>query len=328
MTRVPGISRVSIDQAQLAERLRTSSNKVWAYIRVSTEKQEDAQTYDVQRTEITEFCAKNNFEEPQFVHEAASAKNPAIPISVPAFGLVGPQIEAPKEVSPRPLLLMLLGFLCDRPGSHLVVWKLDRLARLSYEQELMFDMLSRKQVRVHSTQRGEQDALDESKDASDPARALFRQMLGAVAQYERRMIEIRMKTGLRMKASKGEWAGGSIPFGYFTKGQELVVDPTNAEIVRRVFYLRERCGETYQSIANLLLKQWKIKGWHKVRVQRVLKHKQLYEGIYVDPFDTAHDRPDLRILPNEAGWDRWMEANNLSPKTMEGLGIYVDTEEA
>ncbi len=315
-----GPSRTTIDQAQLTERLRASPSKVWAYIRVSTEKQEDGQTYDMQKADIVTFCTENSLDDPQFVHEAASAKNPAIPIAVPTMMATA----APVEISPRPLLLMLLGFLCDRPGSHLVVWKLDRLARLAYEQELMFDMLARKHVRVHSTQRGEQEVLDRGKDDGDPARVMFRQVLASVAQYERRMIEIRMKTGLRMKASKGEYVGGAPPFGYTSIGKELVINPAEVETVRRVFFLRERCGETYDRIAQILANKFKTPGWHKVRVSRVLHNKQIYEGIYVDPFDVAHDRPDLRMLPTASGWDEWMQANNLFADSMEGLNTYVE----
>lgn len=302
-------AKTTVEQADLVSRLRTSTDPVWGYIRVSTEKQEDGQTYEAQEKEIREFCVEKGFPTPQFVFESASAKNPAIPISLPAaFG----SPATPAEISPRPLLLMLLGFLCDRPGSHLIVWKLDRLARVAYEQELMFDMLTRKGSHLHSTQRGEQDVLDQSKDAGDPARVMFRQMLASVAQYERRMIEIRMKTGLRMKASKGEWAGGSRPFGYSAIGKELVIDKTKVDTVLRIFYMRDRCGETYEGIAKRLEKEFKTPGWHKVRVSRVIHNRPMYEGTYIDTFNAAHPRPDLRILPDEDGWDQWMESNNLN----------------
>jgi DNA invertase Pin-like site-specific DNA recombinase len=326
MPRKDLVSRATIEQAQLADQLRSATTHVWGYIRVSTEKQEDGQTYDVQRAGIEAYCKENKLGAPKFVHEAASAKNPAIPIAMPtsltAPAGARPDLANSAQISPRPLLLMLVGHLFDTPGSHLIVWKLDRLARISYEQELIINLLRRKQVQIHSTMVGEQEVL-RGVDDSDPARVLFRNVLGAVAQYERRMIEIRMKTGLRMKASKGAWAGGAIPFGYTVKSGDLVISPADVETVLRVFFLRDRCGETYERIAEILAKRFATKGWHKVRVSRILHNRQLYQGIYVDPFNVAHDRPDLRILPTEDGWDQWMEKNNLNPSTLEGFA-YVD----
>ncbi len=321
MTRSPAVSRTSIEQAQLADRFRGSQKKVWGYIRVSSEKQEDEQSFDVQRAGITAFCLANQLDEPEFVQETASAKNPAIPISVST-------VKSPAEASPRPLLLMLLGFLCDQPLSHFVVWKLDRLARLSYEQELMLDLLQRGNVYVHSTQVGEQEILDRSKDADDPARVMFRQVLGAVAQYERRLIEIRMKTGTRMKASKGGWVGGGTPFGYTVKAGDLVADPKSAHIVCLIFYMRFRCDDTYTGIATRLAREFKSPGWHKVRVKRVLDNRQLYEGIYVDPYGAAHVRHDLQIIPvNDDTWDAWAVKNGLKPsESTERLINYADTE--
>ncbi len=323
MAKVPLIPRVVAEQAQLAERLRGDAGQVWGYIRVSSEGQEEGQSPEVQKEGIIAFCAEQKLGAPEFVFEQASAKNPAIPI------MVSSTAGEPAEISPRPLLFMLLGYLCERNGSHLVVWKLDRLARLAYEQELILDLLTRKGARLHSTQRGEQDVLDRSKDSGDPSRVLFRQVLAAIAQYERRIIEMRMRAGMQLKASKGGWVGGARPFGYNVRGKEIVVDPACIETVQRIFYMRDLCGETYVRIAERLRKEFKTEGsWHKVRVSRVIHNRHMYEGVYVDPYGASHHRPDLRMIP--VTWDSWLEQHGLAPVSeleLEPLDVSPSLEE-
>ncbi len=328
--------RTIVEQMKLVERLHGKAGRVWGYIRVSTEGQEEGQSPEVQEAGIRKFCEEQKLDPPEFVFEQASAKNSAIPIAVPrAPGSESPELT---PTSPRPLLFMLLGYICERQG-HLVVWKLDRLARLAYEQELILDLLTRKGARLHSTQRGEQDMLDRGKDDSDPSRMLFRQVIAAVNQYERRVIEMRMRTGIQLKASKGEWVGGSRPFGYDTKGQELVINPTAVRTVQLLFYMRDLCGETMARIAERLNNEFKVPGggWHKVRVSRVLQNRKAYLGIYVDPYGVPHNRPDIRMLP--AKWDTWLEANGLAPSdakkkknkklstlpSEEGIPVYGET---
>ncbi len=293
---------------ELTERLRHSTHRVWGYIRVSSDKQEDGQSPEVQEQEIRAYAAAKGLGIPEFVVESASAEHPAIPVS---FSVAG--VPAEKAESPRPLFLMLLGFLSDlKDGGHLIVWKLDRFARLGYEQELILSILWRKNITVHSSFKGEQDILNRDK-SSDPVSAMFRQILGAVAQYERALIKIRTQTGYKMKASKGEWVGGGLPYGYLVKGNDLVINATEDHWVRVIFYLHHICDEGPTRIGHILAKKFHQTGWYRQRVSRIVDNEPLYLGCYVDPYDVPHARPDLRILPTD--WDQWAEANQLTPSS-------------
>ena len=284
-------------ETDLHQRLQaTIKPGVWGYVRVSSDKQEDGQSPEAQADEIHTYCAER-FPD-QLVHivqEAASAGLPMFNVSLPGMSASGP---ASRREAPRPLLGMLLASLCDRPGSHLVVWKLDRLARIATEQDLFLSLLTRSKVTLHTALLSERHLVDGmGSPEDDPLRHLMRRVLASFSEYERYLISIRMKLGTRKKASKGGWVGGKVPHGYDVKGGELVVNTDQAKLVVYIFWLREIKNHTMSSIAEVATTEGDR--WYKVRVSRILNNRRLYTGIYDDPYGVAHARPDLKILPDD-----------------------------
>src|SRR5262249_49492135 len=69
-----------------------------------------------------------------------------------------------------------------------------------------------------------------------PAGVLHRQILGSIAEFQRKQILMRTAAGRRERALAGKFPGGSIPFGYRrADGGRLAVVEHEAEIVRRIF---------------------------------------------------------------------------------------------
>lgn len=277
----------------LARRLDKNKRRVWGYIRVSSQKQADNESIPAQENAIREYCKSKGLEEPEFVVEVASAAKPIFMVNLPGT----PKDESSLESSPRPKLLLLLGFLGETPASHLIIWKLDRLARIDYEQELFLDMLRRNKVGVHSVQAGEAHMLD-GGFVNDPARVFSRQVLAAAAQYERALIDMRMRTGITYKAARGGFTGGIPPYGYTSQKKELVIIPKRAKVVRFVFWLHRRYRLGPVAIAEHL-NNAKTAGEYfpRQKIGRILSNEDLYKGIYKDCFGEKHIRPDLRILP-------------------------------
>lgn len=118
----------------------------------------------------------------------------------------------------------------------LVVPRLDRLARDLVLQEQLLAEVRRVGGVMFSAAAGEAHYLED--DPSDPSRALIRQVLGAVAQYERSMIALRLMAGRRRKAERGGYAGGGRPFGYRAEQTELVVDVDEMATLDRARELR------------------------------------------------------------------------------------------
>ena len=280
--------------------------RVWAYLRVSSRKQEDdGAGLDTQKNEILQYCKAKGLGEPVFVEEIASAAKPVLSVNVP-----GAPVD--RSASPRPRLLLLLGQLTDHPKTekHLIVYRLDRLARVAYEQEMILQILFRGSCKVYSTNASEESVLEGGADLHDPGRVLFRHMMAAFSQYERAIIQLRMGAGIRNKAAQGKWVGGRMAFGYQIKDRDLVVDATAALTVQRIFYLRRECSLSLAQIGQELATRYAMAGWPKMRVKRVLDNESLYRGIYIDPFGVRHDRSDLRILPDD--WHAWLEANETT----------------
>lgn len=278
---------------QLARRLEQSSRRVWGYVRVSSRKQADNESIPAQIQAIQTYCKTKALEEPDFVVEAASAAKPIFVINLPGM----PKENAPMEASPRPKMLMLFSHLREISGAHFIIWKLDRLARIDYEQELFLDMLRRDKVTIHSVQPGEAHMLDGGY-VNDPARVFNRQVLAAAAQYERAMTELRMKTGITYKAARGGFTGGIPPYGYEAQRKDLVPLEAEAKMVRFIFWLNSRYNMGPVAISRHLLNTSQLH-FPRQKVTRVLENKALYTGTYTDCFGHHHHRPDLRILPED-----------------------------
>jgi site-specific DNA recombinase len=78
-------------------------------------------------------------------------------------------------------------------------------------------------------------------DTSTASGRLFRNILASFAEFERDSIVERTSRGLRVRARKGQWAGGPPPYGYHLTPGGLEEDPIEAAVVRRIFADFVRC---------------------------------------------------------------------------------------
>jgi DNA invertase Pin-like site-specific DNA recombinase len=113
--------------------------------------------------------------------------------------------------------------LKSRQAGGLIVYRLDRLARDLVLQEQLLADIRRMGAEVFSTSSAEASYLTDDPD--DPSRKLIRQVLGAVNEYERAMIALRLRSGRRKKHDNGGYAYGSPPYGWRAVGRELAEDP-------------------------------------------------------------------------------------------------------
>lgn len=318
--------------ASLSLRLAAQNkHPIWGYVRVSSEGQEDNQSLGMQRDAIEKYCADKKLGTPQFIEEVASAAKPIWIVNLPGT----PTEDTVQQSSPRPRFMLLLNHLKrvretlgGSNKTHLIVWRLDRLARVDYEQELFLTMFRQDNVVLHSVMPTEDHMLD-GGHVKDPARAFTRTVLAAASAYERAMIELRMNAGMAYKASQGGFTGGIPPFGYTTNKCELVIDPYEANMVRFIYHLRVRYKMSYKGIGRYIQahKSGDDTGrYDHSKITRILKdNEQLYRGLYTDCFGTPHPRPDLKILPDdpEALLDyetqsRLPESVGLSGETVQG----------
>ena len=88
----------------------------------------------------------------------------------------------------------------------LLVFKVDRLARSTGGLAKVLEELDAAGVAFRSA--------SEPFDTATAAGRMMMQMLGVFAEFEREMIVERTRMGLARKAARGEWTGGTPPFGY------------------------------------------------------------------------------------------------------------------
>ncbi|WP_431064778.1 recombinase family protein [Methylotuvimicrobium sp.] len=86
-----------------------------------------------------------------------------------------------------------------RPGDVLVVWKLDRLGRSLSHLLSIINTLKEKQVAFRS--------LTEGMDTTTPSGELLFHVFGALAQYERALIQERVVAGLEAAKKRGRVGG-------------------------------------------------------------------------------------------------------------------------
>jgi DNA invertase Pin-like site-specific DNA recombinase len=259
----------------------------------------------MQRDAIEKYCVEKKLTTPQFVEEVASAAKPIWVVNLPGT----PLDQTVTQSSPRPRFMLLINHLKrvreaigGTEKAHLIVWKLDRLARVDYEQELFLTMFRQDHVVLHSVMPTEDHMLD-GGHVHDPARAFTRTVIAAAAAYERAMIEMRMSAGLVYKASQGGYTGGVPPFGYVARKGELAIDPYEAKMVCFIYHLRMRYKMSLNSIERYITEHKHADDKNRydhAKIGRILKdNEQLYRGLYVDRYGSPHPRPDLKILPDD-----------------------------
>jgi DNA invertase Pin-like site-specific DNA recombinase len=152
-------------------------------------------------------------------------------------------------------------------ASVLLVYRLDRLARDLLLQETLIARLRLAGAEVVSVTEPDVDGGGE-----EPTRDLVRQVLGAIAQYERAVIRGRLMAGKAAKIAKGGYGGGRPGYGKRAAGGELVDNDAEAPVLALVARKRRK-GESYRQIASALTEAGLTPRagtvWHANTVRRI-----------------------------------------------------------
>jgi DNA invertase Pin-like site-specific DNA recombinase len=214
--------------------------KAFAYLRVSGKGQVEGDGFARQLVAIRQYAVAHNIK------------------IVRVFRDEG--ISGTKDLENRPALLELMTALHSDGVRLMLVEKLDRLARDLIIQETIIGDLKKNNFELSSV--SEPDLLQD-----DPSRKLMRQIFGAIAEYEKTMIVLKLRGArVRMRARTGRGEGAK-PYGNL---------PGEQTIIERMRDLRID-GMGFDCIAATLnaegIRPRRGSRWHGLTVNKILTGK-------------------------------------------------------
>jgi DNA invertase Pin-like site-specific DNA recombinase len=169
--------------------------KVFAYLRVSGKGQIDGDGFTRQLEAIRTYALAHNIKIMRVFREEG--------------------VSGTKELENRPALQELLSALEDGDVRVMMVEKLDRLARDLMVQETIIGDLRKRRYELVSV--AEPDLCSD-----DPSRKLVRQMFGAIAEYEKSMVVLKLRGARqRMRVRTGRCEGIK-PYGHTAEESQIL----------------------------------------------------------------------------------------------------------
>ena len=228
---------------------------VVAYCRVSTDAQVDQFGIEVQKELIIDYCRKNDMHITEwYIDEGESGA---------------------KENRPA-LDSLLFGDVKNPPVEAVVVAKSDRVARNIKLYFYYMMLLEKKKISLIS-------ATEEVVNDETGLGNVYQSLMMFVAEQERINIMKRTSGGRKVKAAKGGYSGGRAPMGYSIKNGKLVINESEAKVVRRIFELRDNGRVLLDIVATLNEEGYKTRNGKTFvisTVQSIVNNRKTYEGFY------------------------------------------------
>lgn len=152
-----------------------------------------------------------------------------------------------KATAHRPGLRGAIENLDDGEAEGLVVCKLDRLSRTTMDILGMVERANRDGWQLHS--------IAEHLDTTSSHGRFVVGILSLLAQMEREQTEERTRSALAELKRQGKRVSGRPPFGFRFDGDDVVPEPNEQRILRRILELRAE-GLGARRIAKVLNRTW------------------------------------------------------------------------
>ena len=254
-----------------------SNKNVVAYVRVSSQSQIENTSIETQIEKIELHCKLHDINIVKiFKDEGISAKD----------------ID-------RPSYNEMLDYILDKNNNvnSIVVYKSDRLHR-SLKNLLIAieDIFIPNDISFIS--------ITEQFDTSNAQGMLFLQMLGSFAEFERKIINERTKSGRLSKGKAELYVGGRVPFGYnLIDSDTLTLNYSEADIIKDIFKMRTKGI----SIGKIALKHNMSKS--KSKIHYILNNK-IYMGVYNYNGKKEKNKISFKVPPIVSNYI-WTKANSI-----------------
>lgn len=185
-----------------------------SYIRYSDHKQDDGFSVEYQTAEIEEFCARNGID---------------------LYHMHIDQAQSGTKVAGREEFFALINAVKDGAVDVIVVYKLNRLFRNSYESQKYRKLFRKHGVKLMS--------VTQQIDEDTSSGRLTTNILSDIDQYQSETISDHVKSSMREMARQGYFTGGTVPYGYTLEiikhgakiRKKYVEDAEESKIVRDIF---------------------------------------------------------------------------------------------
>src|SRR5436853_722856 len=127
----------------------------------------------------------------------------------------------------RPALQRLLADVAGGKIDIIVVYKVDRLTRSLADFAKLVELFDQHNVSFVS--------VTQHFNTTSSMGRLTLNVLLSFTQFEREVTGERIRDKIAASKKKGMWMGGIVPFGYRVADRKLVIDKTEAEVVRLIF---------------------------------------------------------------------------------------------
>jgi DNA invertase Pin-like site-specific DNA recombinase len=212
--------------------------KAYAYLRVSGKGQIDGDGFSRQKAAIKAYAAAHNI------------------LIVDEYREEGQ--SGATDSDDRPAWVEMIGRIIANGVKTVLIERLDRLARDLMIQEHIVADLQKRDIKLIST--AEPDLC-----TNDPTRKFMRQVLGAVAEYDRQMVVLKLRGARQRARARDGRCEGAKPFGEY---------PGEAQVLERIKTLRA-AGESYATIAARLNREGipprRGLKWHPFAVDRIIR---------------------------------------------------------
>lgn len=174
-------------------------------------------------------------------------------------------VSGKTELADRPGLARLIDRLQANGIRTVIVERADRLARDLMVQEVILDQFAKLGASILTA-----DGVDLTS-SDDPTRRLIRQVLGAVAEFEKNVTVLKLRAARERKRAKGERVEGVKPYGHH---------PAEQAVIERMKRLRRKPAKGRRLSVAKIAEQLNVEGhrnragreWSAQLVHHVLTH--------------------------------------------------------
>jgi site-specific DNA recombinase len=143
----------------------------------------------------------------------------------------------------RPALRRLLRDIEAGKIDTIVCYRIDRLSRSLADFTRLVELLDRHSVALVS--------ITESFNTATSLGRLNLNMVLSFAQYERELAGERIRDKFLASRKRGLWMGGHVPVGYLAQERKLIVNETEAALVRQIFARFLQVGSATRLVQDL-----------------------------------------------------------------------------